>query len=596
MSSPLDRLVRPRSDGVFVQDERGERRGEHEHHEDGERVKRVGSIKRKAISASNRLMRSITKRRQRKSECRTADYYVPFEDVRDSEEEQAVDEFRKSLVSDDLLPSRYDDYHTLLRFLKARKFNVDKAKVMWANMFKWRKEFGTDTVLQDFQFPELEQILQYCPQSYHGVDKEGRPIYIERLGKIDPDKLMKVTTIDRYVKYHVQEFEKTLSIKFPACSIAAGRHIDSITTILDVKGMGLKNLTKPARDLLIELQKIDGDYYPETLFRMYIINAGPGFRLLWNTVKGFLDPVTISKIHVLGNNYRDSLLEVIEASELPEFLGGCCSCACQGGCMRSDKGPWKDPNILKNMRAEGCNQIETSSAPVEKMDCKDASNAQPVSGSVHVISSGAGNSNVIQPSTPLKEENLEGKGSCREDLLVSGEYVPMVDKVVDEVSEKPVSLRSLDNSNGTSTTASLHRLRDCVSTRVGTMLVAFSSALLALFHLIALQFIRKLPSSSGDILDSCIELGEPSCPPSPLISERLSTLEEKVENICRKELVMPRHKEELLNAAIQRIDALELELIATKRVLFEALAKDEEIQAYSSTSRQSSSNFLKVCW
>ncbi|KAG5565043.1 hypothetical protein RHGRI_001055 [Rhododendron griersonianum] len=81
-----------------------------------------------------------------------------------------------------------------------------------------------------------------------------------------------------------------------------------------------------------------------TLNQMYIVNAGSGFKLVWNTARSFLDPRMTAKIHVLGNKFQNRLLEVIDSSQLPDFLGGTCVCPGEDGCLRSDKGPGRIQN------------------------------------------------------------------------------------------------------------------------------------------------------------------------------------------------------------------------------------------------------------
>lgn len=214
-------------------------------------------------------------------------------------DDQAVQSLRESILQDQG-EQPYTDYHTLLRFLHMRDYDILKAKDSFLKHLRWREEFQVDTIAKEFKFEEYKEVQKFYPHGFHGVDRSGRPVYIERMGLVDLDALLQRTTLERLVKHHVFEQEKTARLRFPACTIAAGKRIASTTAILDVKGIGTSSFSKQARFLFLEFQKIDSNYYPDTLNRLYIVNAGSGFRVLWKALRNFLDAYTAAKIQVLN--------------------------------------------------------------------------------------------------------------------------------------------------------------------------------------------------------------------------------------------------------------------------------------------------------
>ncbi|GFQ04552.1 phosphatidylinositol/phosphatidylcholine transfer protein sfh9 [Phtheirospermum japonicum] len=97
---------------LVSEDERGKRSDHETMFEDEKRRRRMRSLRKKAMSPSNKITHSLRRNSKRVAHCQFGSMFT--EEIVDEEEVKAVNAFRQDLTERDLLPARYDDYHTLL--------------------------------------------------------------------------------------------------------------------------------------------------------------------------------------------------------------------------------------------------------------------------------------------------------------------------------------------------------------------------------------------------------------------------------------------------------------------------------------------------
>ncbi|XP_052413375.1 SEC14-like protein 2 [Carassius gibelio] len=231
---------------------------------------------------------------------------------------EALAQFREKVK--DILPqcpSQSD--HFLLRWLRARNFNLQKAEAMLRKHMEFRKHMKVDTILTEWQLPEV--IEKYLSGGMCGHDREGCPVWYDVVGPLDPKGMMHSASKQDLIKSKVRDCEM-LQKECDLQSERLGRNIESITMVYDCEGLGMKHLYKPAIETYGEILTMFEDNYPEGLKRLLVIKAPKLFPVAYNLVKHFLSEDTRRKVVVLGSNWQEVLQKYIDPEELPAYYGG----------------------------------------------------------------------------------------------------------------------------------------------------------------------------------------------------------------------------------------------------------------------------------
>lgn len=223
-------------------------------------------------------------------------------------------------------PEETED-HLLLRFLRARKFNVKKSLSMLQKDLEWRDE----KKVLSLRDAKEEQVLgcslsifsPLLPIWHQGHDRVGRPVIYKKFGSFEIWKITQHTSLENLVMHHVWSMERYMAL-CRANTKRLGYMVETVTLVIDAAGWGLSLFTREATSYLRQISNIDSDHFPERLGRIIVVNAPYLLSVAWKVISAWLDVKTREKIQILrGPYYYEPVLkELIDPDQLSEEYGG----------------------------------------------------------------------------------------------------------------------------------------------------------------------------------------------------------------------------------------------------------------------------------
>ena len=102
-------------------------------------------------------------------------------------------------------------------------------------------------------------------------------------------------------------------------------------------------------------------------------------------MKPWLSKETAAKVDILGSDYKDVLLDLVDPENLPSSLGGSCICADAGGCHLSGAGPWQEGRAGWGPKALALSAHSLASVDTDMAASQDVKDVTPPSMAVNGV-------------------------------------------------------------------------------------------------------------------------------------------------------------------------------------------------------------------
>ena len=242
------------------------------------------------------------------------------------------DEALWAKVTADLTESQMNwmDFDLKVRFIRGSAF-LENPKKREAYLKKrlidtcsFREKFRIDSILNR-GFPFTEEFRNDCwRMKIYGNDDDGNPIVYVPLAQHAYRSVKQgpyISNILEYLAYH----QEALLLAVRRRSVRRKEIVQpQYTAVFDLNGFGWRHFKEAYEcGFFSEVAELWAVNYPETMRRIYVINAPFVITAIMKFVSAFIEPDTLLKLRILGHSFMPKFeSDHVPLSSLPREIGG----------------------------------------------------------------------------------------------------------------------------------------------------------------------------------------------------------------------------------------------------------------------------------
>ncbi|CAI2169419.1 18740_t:CDS:2 [Funneliformis geosporum] len=198
----------------------------------------------------------------------------------------------------------------LIKFLRARSFDVNKSKEMMKKCIEWRIGFNADELLTETFPSSIFAKIGFI----HKHDKEFRPVTYNLYGRINNQEIF--GNMDQFIRWRMQLMEKGIKLLDFA-------NVDQMIQVHDYNLVTYSSYDKTAKQASKLVTEIMQENYPEFLAVKLFVNIPWWGEWIFKFISMFLSEQTKKKfVLTSADRVKEIMLALIDEENLPTFYGG----------------------------------------------------------------------------------------------------------------------------------------------------------------------------------------------------------------------------------------------------------------------------------